>query len=78
MSPGDFVRGRHAGQAPDVAADAALPGYGLLPRLPSGYPGMFVLAAIPPLWFRVMDPRALAWAGGDVTKPTTRTNRRVG
>lgn len=39
-----------------------------LPRLPSGYPGMFVLAAIPPLWFRVMDPRALAWAGGDVSR----------
>jgi alkane 1-monooxygenase len=39
-----------------------------LPRLPSGYPGTFVLAAIPPLWFRVMNPRALAWAGKDVTK----------
>jgi len=39
-----------------------------LPRLPSGYPGMFVVAAIPPLWFRVMNPKALAWAGGDVTK----------
>ena len=36
-----------------------------LPRLPSGYPGMFVLAAIPPLWFRVMNPKTLAWAGGD-------------
>ena len=36
-----------------------------LPRLPSGYPGMFVLASIPPLWFRVMNPKALAWAGGD-------------
>ena len=39
-----------------------------LPRLPSGYPGMFVLAAIPPLWFRVMNPKTLAWAGGDLTK----------
>jgi alkane 1-monooxygenase len=26
------------------------------------------LAALPPLWFRVMDPKVLAWAGGDVTK----------
>jgi alkane 1-monooxygenase len=26
------------------------------------------LATIPPLWFRVMNPKALAWAGGDVTK----------
>jgi alkane 1-monooxygenase len=39
-----------------------------LPRLPSGYPGMFVLAAIPPLWFGVMNPKTLAWAGGDVAK----------
>ena len=39
-----------------------------LPRLPSGYPGMFVLAAIPPLWFHVMDPKVMAWAGGDLSK----------
>ena len=26
------------------------------PHLPTGYPGMIVLALIPPLWFRVMDP----------------------
>jgi len=31
-----------------------------LPQLPSGYFGMFPLAYIPPLWFRVMDPRLLA------------------
>ena len=31
-----------------------------LPNLPSGYFGMFVLAYIPPLWFRVMDQRLLA------------------
>lgn len=31
-----------------------------LPRLPSGYFGMFLLAYLPPLWFRVMDPRTLA------------------
>lgn len=39
-----------------------------LPRLPSGYPGCFGLAAVPPLWFKVMDPKLLAWAGGDITK----------
>ncbi|MEQ1755183.1 MAG: alkane 1-monooxygenase [Micropepsaceae bacterium] len=39
-----------------------------LPRLPSGYPGMYLLAAIPPLWFRVMDPKVMAWAGGDFSK----------
>jgi len=31
-----------------------------LPQLPSGYFGMFPLAYVPPLWFRVMDPRLLA------------------
>ena len=31
-----------------------------LPQLPSGYFGMFPLAYIPPLWFRVMDRRLLA------------------
>lgn len=31
-----------------------------LPQLPSGYFGMFPLAYIPPLWFRVMDSRLLA------------------
>jgi alkane 1-monooxygenase len=39
-----------------------------LPRLPSGYPGCYALASIPPLWFRVMDKKVLAWAGGDITK----------
>lgn len=27
------------------------------PQLPTGYPGMMLLATIPPLWFRVMNPR---------------------
>jgi len=31
-----------------------------LPRLPSGYFGMFSLAYVPPLWFAVMDKRLLA------------------
>jgi alkane 1-monooxygenase len=31
-----------------------------VPRLPSGYFGMFLLAYVPPLWFRVMDKRLLA------------------
>ena len=31
-----------------------------VPQLPSGYFGMFPLAYVPPLWFRVMDPRLLA------------------
>jgi len=36
-----------------------------LPSLPSGYPGCFMLAAIPPLWFAVMNPKVIEWAGGD-------------
>ncbi|WOI54440.1 alkane 1-monooxygenase [Parvularcula sp. LCG005] len=36
------------------------------PSLPSGYPGCLLMAAIPPLWFAVMDPRVMAWADGRV------------
>jgi alkane 1-monooxygenase len=39
-----------------------------LPQLPSGYPLMFAIALIPPLWFAVMDPRVVAWADGDIGK----------
>jgi alkane 1-monooxygenase len=31
------------------------------PELPFGYAGSILLALAPPLWRRVMDPRALAW-----------------
>ena len=34
--------------------------YDDLPRLPNGYFGMYLLAYVPPLWFRVMDERLLA------------------
>jgi alkane 1-monooxygenase len=36
------------------------------PQLPTGYFGMFLLALVPPLWRRVMDPRVLAHVGGDI------------
>lgn len=39
-----------------------------LPMLPSGYPGMFALALVPPLWRAVMDPRVLELHGRDVTR----------
>jgi alkane 1-monooxygenase len=32
------------------------------PQLPAGYGAMFLLALVPPLWFRVMNPRATAAA----------------
>jgi alkane 1-monooxygenase len=37
------------------------------PVLPTGYAGMIVLAIVPSVWRRVMDPRVLAHVGGDVT-----------
>jgi len=47
-----------------------------LPQLPAGYFGMFLLAYIPPLWRKVMDPRLLAQVDGDLTRvnidPATR------
>ncbi|MFL5900795.1 MAG: alkane 1-monooxygenase [Solirubrobacterales bacterium] len=38
------------------------------PQLPTGYAGMIVLAWVPPLWRRVMDPRLLEHYEGDVTR----------
>jgi alkane 1-monooxygenase len=31
------------------------------PALPAGYAVMYLLALVPPLWFRVMNPRVRAW-----------------
>ncbi len=31
------------------------------PQLPAGYGSMFLLALVPPLWRRTMDPRVIAW-----------------
>jgi len=42
-----------------------------VPQLPSGYFGMFLLAYVPPLWFRVMDPRVLALVDGDMKRVNT-------
>jgi alkane 1-monooxygenase len=39
-----------------------------LPRLPSGYFGMFTVAYIPPLWRYVMDERLLAVVGRDASR----------
>jgi alkane 1-monooxygenase len=33
-----------------------------------GYFGMFLLAYVPPLFFRVMDPRLVAAVQGDATR----------
>ena len=37
------------------------------PVLPTGYAGMIILAMVPAVWRRVMDPRVVAHFGGDVT-----------
>ena len=57
----------------------ALKHYDDLPTLPTGYFGTFLLAYVPPLWFRVMDKRLLALPNveGDLGKvniePSART-----
>jgi alkane 1-monooxygenase len=38
------------------------------PQLPTGYMGMILLACFPGLYFRVMDPRLLAQAGGSLDR----------
>lgn len=50
-----------------------------LPQLPSGYFGMFPLAYVPPLWFRVMDPRLLALpqVQGDLERVNVCPRRRA-
>ena len=39
-----------------------------LPRLPSGYFGMYLLAYVPPLWFRLMNPRLIEAVQGDAAR----------
>jgi alkane 1-monooxygenase len=47
------------------------------PQLPTGYAGMIVLAAIPPLWRAVMDHRLLAHYGGEVARANIAPRRRA-
>jgi alkane 1-monooxygenase len=49
------------------------------PQLPTGYAGMILLALVPPLWRRVMDPRLLEHYEGEVTRANIhpRARRRV-
>jgi alkane 1-monooxygenase len=54
----------------------ALRDFDNLPRLPSGYPGCFGMAAIPWLWFKVMDPKVMVWANGDITKVNIDPDRK--
>ncbi len=45
------------------------------PELPWGIVTMFVVAFVPPLWFRVMNPRALAWREKSVVPLTAAYSR---
>lgn len=47
------------------------------PQLPSGYFGMFLLAYVPALWFRVMDPRLVTQAGRDAQALNIDPTRRA-
>jgi len=47
-----------------------------LPRLPNGYAGMILLAYVPPLWFRVMNPKVVAHFNGDMTRANIKPSIR--
>lgn len=46
------------------------------PVLPTGYAGMILLALVPPLWFRVMDPRVLTHFDGDMSRANIAPRKR--
>ncbi len=46
------------------------------PVLPTGYAGMIVLAMVPAVWRRVMDPRVLAHFDGDLTRANISPRKR--
>ncbi len=46
------------------------------PVLPTGYAGMIVLAIVPAVWRRVMDPRVVAHFDGDVGRANLSPRRR--
>ncbi|MFY0686904.1 MAG: alkane 1-monooxygenase [Cyclobacteriaceae bacterium] len=35
------------------------------PQMPTGYPGMMLVATIPPLWFKIMNPLVNQWSEND-------------
>lgn len=46
------------------------------PKLPSGYAAMLLLAYIPPLWRKVMDPKVVAHYEGDLRKANLLPSKR--
>jgi len=47
------------------------------PQLPSGYTALILLALVPPLWFRVMDPAVARHFGGDITRANLAPHARA-
>ncbi|RZL22384.1 MAG: alkane 1-monooxygenase [Rhodococcus sp. (in: high G+C Gram-positive bacteria)] len=46
------------------------------PNLPSGYASMIMLAYVPPLWRKVMDPKVVAHYDGDITRVNIQPGKR--
>ena len=46
------------------------------PQLPTGYAPMILLAYVPPLWFRLMDPKVVAHHKGDMSKANIKPSIR--
>jgi alkane 1-monooxygenase len=55
----------------------ALRDYEESPVLPTGYAGMIVLAIVPAIWRRVMDPRVLAHFDGDMSRANISPRKRA-
>lgn len=47
------------------------------PELPTGYAGMILLAYVPWLWFRVMDPKVVRHYGGDIRRANLQPGREA-
>ncbi len=47
-----------------------------VPRLPSGYAGMIMVAYVPWLWFRLMDPKVVQHFGGDMSRANIKPSIR--
>ncbi len=48
------------------------------PQLPSGYAAMLLVALVPPLWFKIMDPRVDAWTRSRATSTPDPAGRADG
>ncbi|HDR9038482.1 TPA: alkane 1-monooxygenase [Burkholderia vietnamiensis] len=46
------------------------------PQLPAGYATMILFAYVPPLWYRVMNPRMVAHYGGDMAQSNIKPSIR--